>query len=201
MTDDATPAAAQAGQGAPLSEAEITELKAYHRRSEVNPWCQGAGCKQDWPCATARLLDALDATRADLQQARAEAARQFRGLVWAHYELAEKLDAADTLWLLDLLSGVLAGKTADDAAASARHATSEPAGAAGNEVVLTIDVDTLPALEPTIRPAHWPADHQAEPAGAAAGCWSCDCSGSPATTHGCNQGDSVCRHNEPAGEG
>jgi hypothetical protein len=72
MTDDAQPAAAQAGQR--LSEAEITVLRAHHQRSTVNPWCRDAGCKQDWPCHTARLIATLGATRADLQQARAEAA-------------------------------------------------------------------------------------------------------------------------------
>jgi hypothetical protein len=122
MTDDATPAAAQAGQGAPRLTAD--------QEARIRQWqaTQG-GVFSSW---TERvLLNELDATRADLQQARAEAARQFRGMVWAHYELAKKLGAADTLWLLDLMSGVLAGKTADEAAASARHATSEPAGAAG----------------------------------------------------------------------
>jgi hypothetical protein len=51
----------------------------------------------------------------------AEVERLSQGIVWAHYELAEKLDDADRRWVMDLLSGLLAGKTAEEAASAARR--------------------------------------------------------------------------------
>jgi hypothetical protein len=69
-----------------------------------------------WPRPTAELGRAIVERLRSLE---AENERVFRGMVWAHYELAVA-DEPDTLWLMDLLAGLLDGKTADEAAAVAR---------------------------------------------------------------------------------
>jgi hypothetical protein len=78
-----------------------------------------------WPRPTAELGRAIVER---IRDAEAENEWLLRGLVWAHYELASA-DEPDTLWLMDLLAGLLDGKTADEAAAAAR----KRAPAAGEE--------------------------------------------------------------------
>jgi hypothetical protein len=80
-----------------------------------------------WPRPTAALGRAI---MERIRDAEAENERVFRGMVWAHYELAAA-DEPDTLWLMDLLAGLLDGKTADEAAAVARKRDLPVAGEGG----------------------------------------------------------------------
>jgi hypothetical protein len=77
-----------------------------------------------WPRPTAALGRAIVERIGD---AEAENARLLRGMVWAHYELAVA-DEPDTLWMMDLLSGLMGGKTADEASAVARKRDLPAAG-------------------------------------------------------------------------
>jgi hypothetical protein len=77
-----------------------------------------------WPRPTAELGRAIVER---IRDAEAENERVFRGMVRAHYELAAA-DEPDTLWLMDLLAGLLAKQTADDAAAVARKRDLPAAG-------------------------------------------------------------------------
>jgi hypothetical protein len=80
-----------------------------------------------WPRPTAELGRAIVER---IRDAEVENERLVRGMVWAHYELAVA-DEPDTLWLMDLLAGLLDGKTADEAAAVARKRDLPAAGEGG----------------------------------------------------------------------
>src|SRR5690606_25025307 len=58
---------------------------------------------------------------AALEAAQAENARLHKGIVNAHYHLAERLREADRPWLMRWLGGLLKGATADMAGESARQ--------------------------------------------------------------------------------
>lgn len=86
-----------------MSDEQLAEIRERH--SELDNGCESDGFV--WPCDTTVVLAEVD--------------RLTRGIVGAHYHLAEQLHEADTSGLLHYLDGLLGNLSPDDAAERARE--------------------------------------------------------------------------------